>query len=123
MPSIDLRVIAPIPTHFFHCLHCEQLFMQAGIGQKVHRSAVEEYPEAVIQDAGRLAEWLHDLVQRYGNRIEIQVIDLQSIQGFFLSLRHRAHSYPAFIVGRRKAYVGWDREALDHVLQESFSER
>lgn len=118
MPSISLQVVAPVLTDFFHCMHCEQFFQQAGIGEKVHRAELEQYPEDVIQDAAKLAEWLFDLAQRYGDRFRIQVINPQSLQGFLLSLRHWVRSYPAFIVKDRKAYIGWDRKALDRVLQE-----
>lgn len=118
MPGIRLRVVAPTPTNFFHCLHCEQWFQQAGIGEKVHRVELEQYPEPIIEEAAKLTEWLIDLAQRYGDRLRIQVIDPQSLQGFFLCLRFWVRSYPAFIIKDHKAYVGWEREALDRILQE-----
>jgi hypothetical protein len=117
MPSIRLQVVAPVPTNFFHCMHCEQFFQLAGIGENVHRAEIEQYPETVIQDATRLAEWLFDLAQRYGDRLRIQLIDPQSLQGFFFCLRFWVRSYPAFIMKGRKAYVGWDRKALDRIMQ------
>ncbi|TFH37549.1 MAG: hypothetical protein E4G99_02355 [Anaerolineales bacterium] len=117
MPSIDLQVLAPVPIHFVQCMHCEQFFQQAGIGAQVHRSELEQYPEDFIQDAENLAGWLFDLAQRESDRIRIRVIDAQSIQGFLLSIRHWVRGYPAFIVNRRKAYIGWDREVLDRILQ------
>ncbi len=123
MSGIDLRVIAPIPTGFFHCPHCEQFFVQAGIGGQVHREQLEEYPQAILQDASRLAEWLEDLVRRFRNQLRIQVVDPQSLQGFVLSLRHRVREYPAFVVEGRMLYAGWERNALDHLLQECLSEQ
>lgn len=123
MSSINLRVIAPVPAEFFHCLHCEQFFMRAGIGQQVRRSQLEEYPENFIRDTARLAEWIDDLIQRYRNHLRIQVYDPQSLQGFFLSLRYRVRTYPTFIVAGRKAYAGWNRNRLDILLQESLSEQ
>jgi len=121
MPKTRLQVIAPVLTNFFHCMHCEQFFQQAGIGEQVHRTDLEQYPEDFLRDAARLAEWLFDLAERYGDRFWIQVIDPQSLQGFFLSLRHRVRSYPSFIVKDWKAHVGWDRAALDRILQENLA--
>ena len=121
MPRIDLQVVALVPTNFFHCMHCEKIFQQAGLGAQVHRSELEKYPEDVIQDAEKLAEWLFDLAQREKDRIRIRVIDPQSIRGFLLSFRHWVRSYPAFIVNHRKAYTGWDREVLDRILQAGSS--
>jgi len=84
-------------------MHCEQFFQQAGIGEPVHRPELDQYPDYAIQDAAKLAEWLFDLAQRYGNWFRIQVINPQSLQGFLLSLRYWVWSYPAFIVLDRKA--------------------
>lgn len=118
MPSTRLQVVAPVPINFFPCTHCEEFFQLAGIGEKVHRVDLEQYPETVIQDAARLAEWLLDLTQRYGDQLRIQVIDPQSLQGFFLCLRFGVRSYPAFILQDCKVYIGWEREALERILQE-----
>ncbi len=116
MPCIDLKVIAQVPTNFFHCMHCEQLFRQAGISEPVHDSVGGQYPEDFLQDALDLADWLHDLQQSHQKYLRIEVIDPQSIQGFYFSLRHWVRRYPAFIISHRKVYVGWDREALDRIL-------
>ena len=51
--------------------------------------------------------------------MRIRVIDPQSGLGFYKCLRHWVRRYPAFIVGGRKRYVGWDREELEAVLQEA----
>jgi hypothetical protein len=118
MPEINMQVVAPIPTKFSHCQHCELFFQEAGIGGQVHRAGLEQYPEEVIQDAAKLADWLSEVNQRFCGHLRIRVIDPQSIQGFFLSLRHWVRSYPTFIVEGRKAYAGWSRDSLDHILQE-----
>ena len=118
MRSIHLQVIAPVLTDFFHCLHCEQFFQLADIGEQVHHAELEQYPDDVVQDAAKPAEWLFDIARRYGDQLRIQVINSQSLPGFLLSLRHWVRSYPAFIVKDRKAYIGWDRKILEHVMRE-----
>jgi hypothetical protein len=117
MSHVSVQVIAPVLTDFFHCLHCEQLVGQAGIGQQVHQEMLEQYPEDIIQEAARLANWLHDLAHRYGDQIHIQVIDAQSPQGLVKSLRYWVHKYPTFIVDGRDKVTGWDQAALDAILQ------
>jgi hypothetical protein len=32
--------------------------------------------------------------------------------------RHRVFKFPAFIVNKKKAYVGWDRRELESVIDE-----
>jgi hypothetical protein len=117
MSHVSVQVIAPVLTDFFHCLHCEQLVGQAGIGQQVHQEMLEDYPEDVIQEAARLANWLYDLAHRYGDQIHIRVIDAQSPEGLVKSLRHWVCKYPTFIVDGHDKIIGWDQAGLDAILQ------
>ena len=117
MSHVSVQVIAPVLTDYFHCLHCEQLFDQADIGRQVHQEELDQYPEDVKQEAARLAGWLFDLADRYGDQIHIRVIDPQSPEGLFKSLRYWVRKYPTFIVDDRKKIVGWNRAALDAALQ------
>jgi hypothetical protein len=123
MSHVSVQVIAPVLTNFFHCMHCEQLFEQAGIGQQVHREELDQYPEDVKQEAARLANWLFDLAHRYGDQIHIRVIDPQSPEGLLKSLRYWVRKYPTFIVDGGEKIIGWDQEALDAVLQARLAGR
>jgi len=118
MSHVSVQVIAPVLTDFFHCVHCEQLFDQADIGRQVHQEELDQYPDDVKQEVARLAGWLFDLVDRYGDQIHIRVIDPQSPEGLFKSLRYWVRKYPTFIVDGREKIVGWNRTALDAALQE-----
>jgi len=123
MPHVSVQVIAPVLTNFFHCMHCEQLFDQAGVGRQVHQEELDQYPEDVKQEAARLANWLLDLTFRYGDQIHIRVIDSQSPEGLLKSMRYWVRKYPAFIVGGREKVTGWDQAALDAVLQARLAGR
>jgi len=77
----------------------------------------EQYPPEFLEESHRLAAWLEELSARYGPRLSIQVIDPQSPLGFFKSLRYWVRRYLTFIVNGRGKYAGWDRDALEAVLQ------
>jgi len=117
MSHVSVQVIAPVLTNFFHCMHCEQVFDQAGIGRQVHQEELDQYPEDIKEEASRLASLLLDLSQRYGNQIHIQVIDPQSPEGLFKSMRYWVRKYPTFIVNGHEKVVGWDQAALDALLK------
>ena len=121
MTPISLQVIAPVISNFYHCMHCEQIFSQAGIGQQVHQEEIDGYPEDVKQDFTRLSDWLFEIAHHYGDQIRIEVIDPQSIEGFFKSLRYWVRKYPAFIVNGREKLTGWDKATLDAMLQEQLT--
>lgn len=62
-----------------------------------------------------------ELINRYNHEIAIHVIDPQSLPGIFISLRYRISRYPAFIVNNQEIITGWDRTALEQVLDVYFS--
>lgn len=100
-------VLTYAPTVFFHCQHCEVVFGQTGIGERVHRDqARESLPDDLRAEFGQLADWVHQLIERHGARVRVRVIDAASIQGFWTSLRHGTRSYPAVIVDGQERYVG-----------------
>lgn len=113
-----LEVLALMPTDFFHCSHCEQLFDTAGIGAAVHREIRTTYPPEMLKDVERLATWLGNLSARYGEQLHIRVVDPQSPEGFFKSLRYWVRRYPAFIINRRTKYTGWEPDALERLLAD-----
>jgi hypothetical protein len=91
------------------------------VGPQVHKEVLDEYPRDLKEDFERLSAWLIELAHRHGDALRIKLIDPQSLEGFFKSLRYWVRRYPAFIVAGRKEYVGWDEGALDRVLQARIS--
>jgi hypothetical protein len=118
-----LEVLARVPTDLLHCSHCEQLFSVAGIGRKVHEEIRTSYPPEFLEEAELLAAWLRALSTRYGEDIQIRVVDVQSLEGFFKSLRHRVFQYPAFVVDHQATYTGWARGDLRQLLDACVVEK
>jgi len=51
--------------------------------------------------------------------LRIHIIDPQSLEGFFKSLRHWVRRYPTLFIDRRTKYTSWDRAALERLLPGS----
>lgn len=117
MSHIQVEVIAPVLTNFFHCMHCEQIFNQADIGQQLHQDELEQYPEDFKEDAARLASWLNELANQYGDHVHIRVIDPQSPEGLYKSIRYWVRKYPSFIINGRERITGWDKSVLETTLK------
>jgi hypothetical protein len=64
-----------------------------------------------------------ELTYRYGDQVHIRVIDTQSLEGLFKSLRYWVRRYPTFIINGREKIVGWDQAALDAALQARLTAR
>ena len=117
METVRLEVIAHTFEGLGICTACELVLSEAGVGEHPAKRALEEYPEEWQDEFRRLTAWVYDLADRYGERILVKVIDPQSPEGLFKSLRHRVRHYPTWIVNGKKRVVGWDRQALEAALE------
>jgi len=86
------------------------------MGENPATRAFEEYPQEWQDDYRRLTEWVYGLASRYGNRLQIKVIDPQSFEGLLKSLRYRVRRYPTFVIEGKTRVVGWQREQLETAL-------
>lgn len=86
------------------------------MGETPAEHTLEEYPPEWMDEHQRLTDWVYDLAGQYGERIQIKVIDPQSAEGLFKSLRYRVRRYPTWIVDGEARVVGWDRQALEAAL-------
>jgi len=66
----------------------------------------------MVAEAARLADWLLELTETFGDNISLRVIDPQSPEGLVKSIRYWVRKYPAFILDGRQRIIGWDHEAL-----------
>ena len=82
----------------------------------VRQEMRDAYPPRILNDAARLSKLLQRLSAQYKERLHIRVIDLQSLEGFYKSLRFRIRDYPGFIIDRQTTCFGWDTEELEQRL-------
>lgn len=123
--ALVVEVITYAPTQFYHCRHCELVWDQVGVGQKIHEEQLATaMPPEMAGEYAALSDWIRGLFDRYGSSVAVKVIDAASIEGFWKSLRHGTRKFPAFIVGHDK-YVGTDfaqvEQLIDRNLQRSTS--
>ncbi|HET7676419.1 MAG TPA: hypothetical protein VFK38_01050 [Candidatus Limnocylindrales bacterium] len=122
MQPVTVQVITYAPTAYYHCQHCELTFQEMGIGERLRRQhAAESLPEDLGREFAVLSDWVRSIIQRYGARVHVQVIDAASIEGFLKSLRYRVGRYPAVIVNGREKRIGSDFAALEPVIERHLS--
>ncbi len=118
MKPVTLEIISLIPGLFDGWAHCEFMSDQVGLKEKKDNMILNEYPPEVKEEYLFLSEWVRELAQKYGAQILIKIIDAQSLLGFYKAIRHWVFRYPAFIINKKKTYVGKDKNKLDSLLQE-----
>jgi hypothetical protein len=105
MGAVRIEVLTRTPTEFFHCTHCEVAFHQVGIGKRFRaEQRAAALPADVQAEFDVLASWIADLVERFGQQIQVELVDVASIEGFIKAVRHRLWRYPTIIVDGEVLY-------------------
>jgi hypothetical protein len=110
MPApLKLEILAYAPTAFFHCRHCELMLSQAGFSRGIRSDQfLTGLPADRHREYAAVYSWVDRLAEAHGDRISVEVIDVASVRGFWKSLRHRIHRYPAVIVSGCETFTGTD---------------
>jgi hypothetical protein len=115
MGPLRIEVLTRAPTEFFHCQHCEVAFQQVGIGKRFRADQrAAALPPELQEEYAYLGEWIADLARRYGDRIQIDVVDVASIEGFIKALRYRAWRYPFITVDGEVVYRPGQSKEKNH---------
>jgi hypothetical protein len=121
---VTVQVIAYAPTVFRHCQHCEVAFAGLGFAEKMHKAeAANALPDDLLQEFQQVSDWVHSLLDRYGDRVRVSVVDAASIEGVWKSLRHGVRRYPAVVVAGEKKVVGTDFAPADRLIDQRLAAR
>ena len=121
--AIQLEIVAPmLSTIEMGGRGTGFIFGYLGLKKKYRDSSVNEYPDDWKYAVNYLSEWIREINTLYKHRIRIRVIDAQSPLGIWKQIRHRLFRFPAFIVDRKRTYIGWDYKELEALLDECIRE-
>ncbi len=117
MRPLTVEIIAYAPTEFFHCLHCEVVFQQVGIGQKIHaEQRAANFPDDLKKEFADLSAWVEQTAERHPDQIQFKIVDAASIEGVYKSLRYGVRKFPAVIVGGKDKVSGGDLEGASTLV-------
>lgn len=116
--AATLEIVAHVLTYFTHCPHCETALEAVGVGSAAHTQEINEYPEEFKAEYVRLCDWIRAASARYPGRLRIRLVDAQSPAGLWKTLRHRARTYPLFVLDGRPVAVGWPPTQVEAILME-----
>ena len=118
MGRVQVEILTYAPTEFYHCQHCEVVWDSVGFGKHIRaeqRSAA--LPPDLQAEFTAIADWVASAHARYGDRLQVKVVDVASVEGLIKSVRHRTRRFPAFVVDGRERVVGFDPEQLNAILE------
>ena len=117
MNPILLEIVAPmLSTLEISSRGSGLIFGSLGLKNKYRSATVNDYPEDWKEAVDYLSRWVKQISNLYRHRIRIKVIDAQSPLGFWKQIRHRVFRFPAFIVDKKKVYIGWDYQDLEAII-------
>jgi hypothetical protein len=119
MTPVILEVVAPMLSSVeMGCRGCGLIMNAVGLKNQDRQAAKEGYPEDWKEAVEQLSTWISDISRLYRHRILIRVIDAQSPAGMWKQIRHRVFKFPAFIVNKKKTYIGWNPRELESFIDE-----
>ncbi|OGP63539.1 MAG: hypothetical protein A2170_13395 [Deltaproteobacteria bacterium RBG_13_53_10] len=116
MRPVLIEIVTRMMTTLRSCRHCNILFDDAGLNQRVGEKDMEAYPSDLLEEGEKLSRWMAELKRLYRHRLVISLVDVRSFTGFYKSLRFRIRTYPTFIVEGKETYTGWDKTQLERLL-------
>ncbi len=116
---IAVEVLAYAPFLFFHCMHCEFVWQQAGLGAHLRREQLEcSMPEDLKRQYQEVSDWVHQMMAAHEGRIRFRVVDAASIEGWYKSLRYGVRKYPAVIVEGKEKVIGSDLARATELIEQ-----
>ena len=107
LEPLTVEIITYAPTEFFQCTHCEVVFQQVGVGQKIHaEQRASSLPDDLQAELGRLSAWIEQVAERHPGQVRFKVIDAASLEGVFKAVRYGLRTFPAVVVGGREKFAG-----------------
>ena len=114
-----VEVVAPMLSSVeMSCRGCGAIMQSIGMRSQDRKSCVDGYPDDWKFAVASLSKWIGDLSRLYRHRIMIRIIDAQSPFGLWKQLRHKVFKFPAFIVDKKKTYIGWEYAELEALIDE-----
>ena len=118
MKQISIEVVSRVLTTYGHCIRCEPIFLESGVGKKLKLEDMDDYPEEFKEDSLRLSELICELYRIYRHRIRIRLIDAQSPVGIYKSLVHRFREYPTFVIEKKDVCSGMDSKKIEELIDK-----
>jgi hypothetical protein len=117
--DVVVEILAYAPTEFYHCQHCEIVWDSVGFGKRIRAEQRGNALPADLQaEFTAISDWVAEAFQRYGEHLQVKVVDAASVEGVIKAVRHRARRFPAFIFDGRERIIGFDRHRLDEALAQ-----
>jgi hypothetical protein len=114
---LEVEVIAHVLGSMDHCSHCQIFLDGVGVGQKIHQSDLDSFPEDWMDEWHRLSDLIYNITERYAGKLVIKITDAQSLDALWKAIRFGVRKYPTFLIGRDK-YQGLEEQRVADLIEK-----
>lgn len=102
--QIKVEILGVFPTFYSICRDCQRVLPASGLF--LTDEMLKGYPDEVRENYREICNLAFNLVNYFGDKIRISVIDASTPQGIWKSLRYRVKRYPVFIINGKHKIIG-----------------
>lgn len=88
MRAVRVEFVGLLPTFFSTCAPCCSMDYMMACGVDTKTDQLEEYPQDIVETQTRMSQLFVKLIQDYGSLVQPKIVDVTSLRGLWLSLRH-----------------------------------
>ena len=99
---MKVTFVGIMPTMFAHCEHCMEVMHATGMTP--YSEQLEGYPEDVKKQYFQLSEIAQKLKAEFDDRVVFDPVNSASLQGVWLSIRHRILRTPCILIQGKKLF-------------------
>lgn len=114
---LEVEVIAHVLGSMDHCSHCQVFLDGVGVGQKIHQSDLDSFPDDWMDEWRRLSDLIYNITERYAGKLVIKITDAQSLDALWKAIRFGVRKYPTFLIGRDK-YQGLEEQRVADLIEK-----
>jgi hypothetical protein len=120
---IKVELVGLLPEFYRLCTKCQPMDYLGAAGVDYIGDQMSDYPEPILTEQKKLADLYYRLSEDFGNRVRLVPVELTSLRGVWLSLRHRLKNAPSLVIeGKRIVHGQLAYEEIKRAVQEELDQ-
>ena len=118
LKPLEVEVITHVLGSMNHCQHCQVFIDGVGVGNEIHNSDLDSFPQDWQEEWQKLSNLILDIAERYEGKLVIKITDAQTPQALWKAVRYGIRKYPTFIIADQK-YHGFNEEKIARLIEKN----
>lgn len=103
---ITVELVGLLPEVYRLCTKCQPMDYLGAAGVDYIGEQLADYPEPILTEQKKLADLYYRLREDFGDHVRLVPVELTSLRGMWLSLRHGLKNAPSLVIGGQQVVQG-----------------